>query len=208
MMDTSVIKRIFGERKLVGADASMVNSLVALGPWGLALIAAYLAGQGLVKLVEKIQIMQGPTAPAISLTAEEEAEIRKAIEAMELEHFIQMRPEAVEWIEEHPPESFIKSFSDEQLKAQSYELQKTIEQYRDVPPPQKERCQKIQELRALTEKLRRNAVFAYPAIGPTHLVSLYQTGWLNTCRMFDHWVDVLEHKWGCPESPGQMELYS
>lgn len=206
-MDVGVIKRIFGTQKLTGAGAGAVSTLTMLGLWGLALIAAYLAGQGLVKLAEKIQAMRGPTAPTIPLTIEEEAQIRKAIEAMELERFIQMRPETMEWIEEHPPESFVKSLSDEALKAQSLELQKTMEQYRDIPPPGKERCQKIQELRALAESLKRNAIFAYPVLGPTHLVSLYQTGWLDTCQVFDHWIDVLERKWGCPEPPGRMELF-
>ena len=99
-----------------------------------------------------------------------------------------------------------QGYNEEGLKAQSLELQKTIERYREIPPPNKERCLKIQELRILVENLRRGAVFTYPALGPTHLISAYQTGWLDTCTVFDQWIDILGRKWGCPGTPGAMEL--
>ena len=103
-LKSDATRKVFGQQKLTGADAGVVSSLTMLGPWGVALIAAYLAGQGLVKLAEKIQEMRGSTMPAIPLTTEEERQIQEAIQVMESERFAQTFSETTEWIKAHPPE--------------------------------------------------------------------------------------------------------
>jgi len=99
-------EQVFGSRKLTGADPTAIApTLAVLGPWGIALLAAYLAGQGLVKLVEKVQALRTvfPIAQAVDFTAEETAQIEQAVKAMELERFAESQPEAIKWIKEHPP---------------------------------------------------------------------------------------------------------
>lgn len=137
-MADDTVRKMFGARKLVGADAGIVSTLTMLGPWGVALIAAYLAGQGLAKLAEKIQAMRGPTAPAIPLTSEEEAQIRDAIQIIEAERFAQMHPEIIERIEQD-----IAERGSDYARTVAQEGKKLIELVDSPLPPS---CQELRNL--------------------------------------------------------------
>lgn len=72
-------RKLFG-KKLTGQVTGITSTLSALGPWGLAAVVAYLAGQGLVELVHKIQEWQSqPGAPPPALSLEEEARCAEAV---------------------------------------------------------------------------------------------------------------------------------
>lgn len=85
-------------RRLFGADPNVVATLQGLAPWGLAALAAYLAGQGLVELASKIRFAPGD--PPLPMTPDDITRVRQAIRELQLTN---MPIETRKWIEAHPP---------------------------------------------------------------------------------------------------------
>ena len=108
MKDTT-IKKIFGSQKLQAADPEVIAMLESIGPWGIAALAAYLAGQGLVQLAQKVQSMRTATGftPSITLTPEETARVREAIAAVQMGS---PSTENQEWIRNNPPPLMTNSY--------------------------------------------------------------------------------------------------
>ena len=101
MQDTT-IRKIFGGQRLQAADAGVIATLESLGPWGIAAVAAYLAGQGLAQLAQKIQSMRTTTGftQRVPLTAEETTKIQQAISAIQMSS---LPAESQAWIKNYPP---------------------------------------------------------------------------------------------------------
>ena len=99
-MEDMTIRKLFGSKKLQAADASIVATLESLGPWGIAAVAAILAGQGLVQLAQKIQSMRTTTefTPNVTLMPDEITKIQQAIAATN-----SLPAESQAWIENNPP---------------------------------------------------------------------------------------------------------
>lgn len=102
-MKDITIKKVFGGQKLQAADASVIATLESLGPWGIAALAAYLAGQGLVQLAQKVQSMRASTGftSSVPLTSEETARIKQAIADVQMTN---LSVESQEWIKNNPPQ--------------------------------------------------------------------------------------------------------
>lgn len=148
-LKSDATRKVFGAQKVAGADVGAVNALVALGPWGVALIAAYLAGQGLVKLAEKIQEIRGSAMPSIPLTREEEIQVERAIEAMETERFARTFSEATEWIKAHPSEAIGISKTADSLTGTVAEIDTALDELINSPsndPRRSDLCRKLLNL--------------------------------------------------------------
>ena len=211
-MERETIRAIFGKQKLIGADVGVIRSLTALGPWGIALIAAYIAGQGLVQLAEKIQAMRGPSAPAIPLTGEEERQIRDAIQAIETESFAQTHPEIMEWIKEHSPAQSMMlgptEWPVEEIDARNPEEQAVVQELAKLqneigkvignPPPKNTRCAVLDHLEKQLEQFDNKVLKMYPMAGPQ---DFFFHQWNEAVNYIQGTIGDLKRKWGCYGPP-------
>jgi len=110
-MKATTIRKVFGKKRLTSADAGVIGTLSTFGPWGIMLLAAYLAGQGLANLANKVRSQAVRFAPEQWLTQDEMKNVSEAVQTI---RFRQLSPELRQWIEANPPawEGFLDTDED------------------------------------------------------------------------------------------------